>query len=311
MGILKAKVAPAAIENNAPAFEAEDGAAVETVAVVKTVTREQVAPAVVVEVKTETETVVVEAAAQSAASAAESTTALTTEVVEVKQTAIIARAEGGQLKTFLNNGGGIVSPLKDLENAFVKAGIEIDYSTFPRLRVDAGCIASTEGQEAGDFIEIQVISFADSWTITTGTDGEESKKWVRFSDDGKVTNAAGDSDEFAGTPLEEYKAHLVANGFEKAAIKTYTIVYGIAVEAQEVDFAHLNEVVALSLSPSSKKKFDSYIINRTIQAKMNRLKETSGNPVVRFTSERTKGRDNQSYFSLLPSHGKTAPADLS
>jgi hypothetical protein len=309
MGILK-KAAPAAETNNTPAFESEDGqettAVVQEAApVVKTVTRGDVAPAVVEEVKTEAG--VVEAAAQSAATAAESSV----EAAPVKSAVVLARTEGGQLKTFLNNGGGIVSPLKDLENAFAKAGIETDYSTFPRLRVDAGCIASTEGREAGDFIEIQVISFAPSWTITTGTDGEESKKWVRFSDDGKVTNAAGDNDEYAGTPLDEYKAILVSNGFEKASIKVYTIVTGIAVEAEEADFAHLNEVVSLSLAPQSAKKFDSYIINRTIQAKMNRLKETSGNPVVRFTSERTKGKDNQSFFNLIPSHGETAPADLS
>ncbi len=181
----------------------------------------------------------------------------------------------------------------------------------PRLRVDAGCIASPEGKEAGEYIEIQVVSYAPSWTITTGTDGEESKKWVRFSDDGKVTNPAGDNDEFAGMPVDEYKAHLVAQGFEKASIKAYTIIYGIAVEAEEQDFAHLNEMIALSLAPQSAKKFDSYIINRTIQAKMRRIEETSGNPVVRFTSERTKGKDNQSYFNLIPSHGKTAPVDLS
>jgi hypothetical protein len=299
MGIIKkhsaaAEQAPAVAT---PSFEAEEQAAVveTTVQEVKTVTRADVqkeAPAAAPVADKQPETPAAEQAAPEVS----------------KSTAILARAPGGQLKTFLS-GGAMVSPLKDLESAFQKAGIEIDYATFPRLRVDAGCIASPEGKEAGEFIELQIVSYAPSWTITTGTDGEESKKWVRFSDDGQTTNPAGDNDEFAGMSLNEYKAVLIEKGFEKAAIKQHLIVYGIALEAEESDFSHLNEVVALSLSPTSKTKFESYIINRSIQARMGRVQETSGNPVVRFSVERVKGKD-VSYFNLVPSHGKTAPIDL-
>lgn len=298
MGIIKAHKNTETPAAATPAFEAEDGAGQEAAAQpeVKTVTRADVqkeAPKVEPEVAAQPEPAAEAPAAPEAP----------------KSTAVLARAPGGQLKTFLNNGSGMVSPLADLRDAFTKAGIEIDYSTFPRLRVDAGCIATPEGKEAGEFVEIQVVSFSPTWTVTTGVDGEEGKKHVRFSDDGKTTNPAGDSDEFAGMALDEYKAHLISQGFEKSSIKEYLVVYGLALDAEEADFAHMNEMVALSLSPQSKKKFDSYMINRTIQAKMGRVVETSGNPVVRFTSERVKGKD-VSYFNLLPSHGKTAPVDL-
>jgi hypothetical protein len=310
VGILKKNAASAEAANQQPAFEQEDGeqggtAVVQETVAVKTVTREQVAPAVkepevVVEKTAEVvaevvvETVVVEAAAQSAAAST------STEVAVQKP---------GVIKNFLSSGKGMVNPLVDLKDAFKKADIEVDYATFPRLRVDAGCIASTEGKEAGEFIELQVISYSPSWTVTTGTDGKESKEHVRFSDDGKVTNAAGDSDEHAGTPLEEYKQHLISLGFEKAAIKEYTVVFGIALESEEADFPHLNEVVGLSLAPESRKKFDSYKINRALQARMGRVQETSGNPVVRWSVERVSGKE-RSYFNLIPSHGKTAPVDL-
>jgi hypothetical protein len=244
-----------------------------------------------------------EAAASSAKAAAESQQAPLSDSKEV------AVKKPGVIKNFLTAGAGMVNPLVDLKDAFKTAGIEVDYSTFPRLRVDAGCIASTEGKEAGDYIEIQVISYSPSWTVTTGTDGKESKEHVRFSDDGKVTNPAGDSDEWAGTPLEEYKAHLIELGFEKAAIKEYEVIYGIALDCQEADFPHLNEVVALSLAPESRKKFDSYKINRAIQVRMGRLEEKSGNPVVRWTAERVAGKE-RSYFNLLPSHGRTEPVAL-
>lgn len=296
MGILKAKAA--ADKAATPAFEAEEGNVVEAQVEVKAVTRESVAPAA-------------EAAAPEVVEqgAGETAPEVQGEQAAQKSTAVLARAPGGQLKTFLNSGSGAVSPLADLKDAFKRAGIDIDYSTFPRMRVDAGCIASPEGAEAGDFLELQVVSYSPSWTITTGVDGEEGKKHVRFSDDGQTINAAGDADEFAGFSLNDYKAHLVGLGFEKSSIKEYLIVHGLALDAQEADFAHLNEMVSLSLSPQSKKKFDSYVINRSIQARMGRVQETSGNPVVRWTVERVKGKD-VSYFNLVPSHGKTAPVDL-
>jgi len=327
MGILKAKAAAAeanaaeAGAENQPKFEAEDGGADqagEQTAAVKTVTREQVkehAPA-----RGESEAAVQEQLQESAVTAGMQKEAAAVEAAVQEGTAAkqpeaaasttTALAKPGVLKGgFLAAGKGMANPLVDLKDAFKTAGIEVDYATFPRLRVDAGCIASTEGKEAGEFIEIQVISYSPSWTVTTGTDGKESKEHVRFSDDGVVTNPAGDADEFAGTPLEEYKQHLVSLGFEKAAIKEYLVVYGLALEAEEADFAHLNEMVALSLAPESRKKFESYKINRALQARMGRIQETSGNPVVRWTSERVAGKD-RSYFNLLPSHGKTAPVDL-
>lgn len=334
MGILKAaktnenKSHEAEAAKQTPAFESEDGAGQE--ATVKTVTRADVK-------KEEThaqekhgvhggEGATLQTEQAAAAQATESSNmsskeaeqpgqpregaAATEKPVETsKSTAVLARAPGGQLKTFLNNGGGMVSPLADLENAFGKAGIEIDYSTFPRLRVDAGCIATPEGAEAGEWIEIQIVSYSPSWTVTPGVDGKEGKEHVRFSDDGKVTNPAGDADQFAGTALDEYREHLVSLGFEKASIKEYLVVYGLALDCEEADFAHKNEMVALSLAPESRKKFDSYKINRAIQAKMGRVVEKSGNPVVKFTSVRVSGKE-RSYFNLVPSHGVTEPIDL-
>jgi hypothetical protein len=305
MGVLKAKATNTEAVVSQPAFEAEEGAAVETVQPeVKAVTREQVAP----EAKEPAVGAKTQPAADAPKEEAPAADAPKEEAPAVASTAVAVSASG-VVKNFLTAGKGMVNPLVDLKDAFKGAGIEVDYATFPRLRIEAGSIASTEGKEAGDFIEIQVISYSPSWTVTTGTDGKESKEHVRFSDDGKVTNPAGDADEFAGTPLDEYKAHLVAQGFEKAAIKEYLVVYGLALDAQEADFAHLNEMVALSLAPESRKKFDSYKINRALQARMGRVKETSGNPVVRWSVERVTGKE-RAYFNLTPSHGKTAPVDL-
>src|SRR5580700_4617027 len=158
MGILKAK--PAADKAAAPAFEAEEGNVVEAQVEVKAVTREQVAPVVEVVEHGTGETAPEVQGVQEAP----------------RSTEVLARAPGGQLKTLFSGGPAAVSPLKDLENAFQKNEIDVSYDTFPRLRIDAGCIATAEGKEAGDFIELQIISYSPSWTVTTGVDGDESKK---------------------------------------------------------------------------------------------------------------------------------------
>ena len=312
MGILKnAKAA----ENKAhaheaaatPAFEAEDGAQEQAAQPeVKAVTRDQVAPTAekAVEQVTEQADVPAEVSGEASESEAAST------APAAKSTAIIARTEGGALKTLFSGSKNAVNPLADLKEAFRRNGIDVDYNTFPRLRVDSGHIASAEGKDAGEFIEIQVVSYGPTWVIGTGTDDEESKKHVRFSNDGKTIKAAGDDDEHAGKSVEEYKEVLRSLGYEKAALKEYCVIHGIALDAQEPGFEHMNEVVALQLAPLSKGKFDAYVMNRGIAARMGRIVETSGHPVVRFTTERAKNAQNKSFFNLIPSHGKTAPVDF-
>ena len=290
MGILKAK--PAA-QVAAPAFEAEEGATVEVQAEVKAVTREQVAPVVEQPVEEVQDT---PAGAEGSSAPA--------------KTSVLARTEGGALKTMFSSNKGFVNPLADLKDAFAKNGIDVTYNTFPRLRVDSGHIATAEGKDAGEYVELQVISYGPTWTVTPGTDDESSKKLVRFSDDGKTIKAAGDDDEWGGKTTDEYKAHLQSLGHEKASLKEYTVLYGIALDAQEAGFSHMNEMVSLQLAPQSKEKFNSYIMNRGIAARMGRIVETSGHPVVRFTTERAKNASGKSYFNVISSHGKTAPVDL-
>jgi hypothetical protein len=308
MGILKkhnAEAANAAAEANTPAFEGEQdaGQVVEQETTVKTVTREQVAPAETKTAETTAKEPVASEQKVPEAQAGETPAAS-------KSTAVIARTEGGALKTIFSGGKVAHNPLADLKDAFVKNGVEIDYNTFPRLRVDSGHIATAEGKDAGEHIEIQVMSYGPSWVIGSSTDDEESKKHVRFSNDGKTVKGAGDDDVWAGKSIDEYKEHLRELGYEKAALKEYTVVHGIALDAQEVGFAHMNEMVSLQLAPESKRKYDGYIMNRGIAARMGRIVETSGHPVVRFTTERAKNAQGKSYFNVIPSHGKTAPVDF-
>jgi hypothetical protein len=226
------------------------------------------------------------------------------------KTTAVAVPQRKVLSTFLSGSKDIPNPLADLRDAFANSGIPVDYNTFQRMRVDAGIIATKEGKEAGTFIELAIISYGSSWTVSSGDDSDEGNKAVRFSDDGKTIRGAGDDDEHDGKTCEEYRDHLREQGYEKASVKEYLNVFGIAVDAEKSDFAFMNEIVSLSLSPTSKGKFDSYVINRAVKARMGKVVEDSGNPVVRFTTERTKGKNDKSFFNLNPSDGKTAAPQL-
>ena len=301
MGILKsAKAAEnkAHAHEAAPAFESEEGV-VETTAEVKAVTRDQVAPAA-----EQAETQVAEQTAAQVDAQPEA------QAPEAKSTAVIARTEGGVLKTMFSSNKSFVNPLAELRDAFSKNGIQVDYGTFPRLKVDSGHLATAEGKDAGDWVEIQVISYGPTWTVAPGSDDEAAKKLVRFSDDGKTVKPAGDDDEWGGKTVAEYKEHLKALGFESASVKDYLIVHGIALSAHDVTFAHLNEVVSVQLAPLSKGKFEAYVMNRGIAARMGRVTETSGHPVVKFSTERAKNAQGKAFFNVVPSHGTTAPVDL-
>lgn len=226
-----------------------------------------------------------------------------------KSTAVLKRDEAGKLPTLFSSKKNTPSPLAELKGIFEANGVHVEYGMFPQLRVDAGLIATKEGEEAGNWLELQVLSYGPTWTVATGTDDEESKKWVRFSSDGKTINPIGDGDDFGGWTCEDYVKHLRDQGFEKASKKEYCIVYGMAVDAEQKDFKFMSEVVSLQLAPQSKGKFDSYVLSRTLRARMGKIVENNAHPVVRFTTERVKGKE-RSYFNILASDGKTAPADL-
>jgi hypothetical protein len=316
MGILKKK--DDAVAAQAPAFEAQD----DTVVLEREDTVAQEAgntPAATPAAKPRVQRPV-EAAAEPQAEVVKEDAAKPEAVKPAPQEAqpaasasrsvsLIKRDENGQPITLLSGKGESTNLLANLKGAFAIAGHSVSYSTFPRLKLDTGKIATKEGDEAGDWIELQVISYDPSWTVGTGDDSEASKVHVRFSDDGLAVQGAGDDDEFAGMTLTEYRDVLREKGFEKAAVKEYTLVTGIAVMQQNDDFVHANEIVVLSLSPTSKGKFDSYVISRGLQARMGKVKEESANPIVRFTSNRVKGKD-RSYFTLVPSHGSAKPVEL-
>ena len=198
--------------------------------------------------------------------------------------------------------GSNVSPLRDLKGALEAQGIDIVYNTFPRYRDDKGVIGDVDGNEAGGWVELMVISWSDSWTITPGDDSDKAKEALRYSKDGRTINS---EDEWNGRECEEYVNYLRDSmGYEKAAVKKYTNIFGMMVAAEQDDCPGLQQVVQLALAPTSGAGWEAYLVNRAMRARMGMVKETTGNPVVRFTTNRVKNAKN-TFYKLVPSEGVT------
>lgn len=201
--------------------------------------------------------------------------------------------------------GGNVSPLRDLKGAFEAQGIDVSYSTFPRYRDDKGVIGDTDGNEAGGWVEVMVVSWSDSWIVTPGDDSDKAKDYVRYSRDGHTINS---EDEWNGKTCEEYVEYLRDQvGYEKAASKKYTNVYGMLVAAENDDCPGLQQVIHLAMPPTSGSAWEAYLVNRALRSRMGMVKETTGNPVVRFTTHRVKNAKN-TFYKLVPTEGVTEVA---
>ena len=202
----------------------------------------------------------------------------------------------------LLSAGSNISPLRDLKGALEAQGVELVYNTFPRYRDDKGVIGDVDGNEAGGWVEVMVISWSDSWTCTPGDDSDKAKECLRYSKDGHTIHS---DDDWNGKTCEEYVEYMRDQlGYEKASVKKYTNVYGMLVAADQADCAGLQQIIQLSLAPTSGAAWEAYMVNRAMRARMGMVQETTGNPVVRFTSHRVKNAKN-TFYKLNPTEGTT------
>lgn len=254
-----------------------------------------------------TEGVAKDTAAEVKETAAEvKTESTSTAVAEQPAASAPAVAQPGKPLTHVLQKGNNVSPLMDLKDAFQGVGIDVEYNTFPRYRDDKGVIGDPDGNEAGSYLEVQVLSWNHQWVVTPADDSDKAKEHLRYSKDGKTLDS---DDEWGGKPCDEYRDHLVELGYEKAGIKKYTYVFGMMVDAEQPDCPGMQQIIQLSLAPTSGALWDAYMLTRTVRARMGKVQETSGNPVIRFTSKRAKSGNNV-FFKLEPSDGLTPPAEM-
>jgi hypothetical protein len=147
----------------------------------------------------------------------------------------------------------------------------------PRLKSGSGCIKDGDGTNYGSFVEMELLSYHDSWTISPGSDDDEAKELVRYSLDGTTIDGSGESVDAYIQRLRD------VDGYEKASKKKYLILAGIINDCEKSK-DKVGSIIQMSLSPQSAKTFNNYHMQRSVLVSRGTL-EAEGSQVVKVSAE--------------------------
>jgi hypothetical protein len=201
--------------------------------------------------------------AAETAAPVDSTAAATTAVATASASSALAVSGQGSAST--------LAALKDV--------VHVEWDTLTRIVAD-GSNLTVNDEVLGSWVEMQITSWQDSFSVETGEQSEEAKKFLKFSDDGVTLRDNGQ-------PVAEYVKYLKeVEGYANTSVKHRVILVGF-VEKAEKDSELVGQLAQISLSPQSKKSFDRYQMNATMMAKMGRLKVGDDPSRTRLTAVRT------------------------
>ena len=174
---------------------------------------------------------------------------------QVTATTTVAKANASASLPTL---GKMQPVLAELQNALPS----IDWGVLPRLVATQGQLRDGDKNRYGEFATFSLLSYRDYWVVSPGDDGQEAKEYVRYSDDGlTLTEDGRDVNDY----LNELRE---VHGYTKAAKKQYTSLIGILEDAdapKEKASDNIGQMVEVSLSPQSRKSFQAYLLQRTVQ----------------------------------------------
>lgn len=132
-----------------------------------------------------------------------------------------------------------------------KDKLPVSWNTLDRIQAINGMFVDKGRNNApmGTVIQLQMLSWQDSYQISPGSDDEEAKELVRYSDDG-ITTTKGEN-------IAEYISKLQGIGYSKAACDHRVLICGQLVGAEK-DTPLEGELVQIDLSKTSKEEFDKY-----------------------------------------------------
>lgn len=183
-------------------------------------------------------------------------------------------------------------PFTALLNNFAKQGIEVEFGTFPRFKVDAGAI--TDGEtNLGKYVDIEVQNFGYEWVISPSKQvSDSSKKLVKYSLDGITTKD--------GHNIQAYLEELRADGYSEADVSKRGVMHGLLLGAEEGVPESLDcALIELSLANTAVKAFDAFRLQQRALARKGRaaaVKE-DGTVALRATAVRKKFGTN-AFFTL-------------
>lgn len=230
-------------------------------------------------------TVVADIPVQAAAEAAPATPAAeaaapeapAAEAEAAKTTAVVVQnAKAGAVAVTKK----LTGALSEYENQFDSASI--GFGTFPRVTVGLDGFSKDATTDLGKEIKIEVMSYNNRWVASPGTDDEEAKKHVRYSNDGKTIASTGDDN---GMDIMEYIQEMkTVHGLSDAGLKEYLAIYGFLTFANgaEIDEAD-REIIELQVPPQSKARFQRHQITEGVKIARN---VSSATPFVTCTQEK-------------------------
>lgn len=183
-----------------------------------------------------------------------------------------------------------INPFAEMKNAYT-----VDYNTLAQLMATNGnFMAKEDGAMLGDKIVLQLMSFQDNWVVSPGSDTDEAKKLVRYSNDGINTKD--------GEDIAQYIADLKAAGYNKAYLSKRVIIVGALVDAGKLP-AMVDTLVQIDVAPNSKALFDRYTIQSAFDVGRGKVtKEQAGK--IQLTAKVTKNGAGQIYtqvtFAIAP-----------
>lgn len=150
----------------------------------------------------------------------------------------------------------MINPLAVLKDAF-----RVEWDTLRGLKISNGNVVDNQtGKPLGDTVGLEILSYQDQWVISPGTEGDEGKEEVRYSDDGQTTTK--------GEDCNEYLAKLKVI-FPKAAMTKRMVVAGSIFDIGDKGRKTLPELqdslVQISLAPTSKAAFDRYTLDQAFK----------------------------------------------
>jgi hypothetical protein len=140
--------------------------------------------------------------------------------------------------------------IKQYENQY-----RVDWNTVDRIQANNGQFLDKgdNNKPMGAEIQLRLMSWQASWQVSPGRDDEESKQFVRYSDDGLVTTKGEDINEY----LHNLRTKL---GLTNAKLDHRVRILGELVGAEK-DSRLEGKLVQIDLSKTSKDEFDKYMLN--------------------------------------------------
>lgn len=174
---------------------------------------------------------------------------------------------------------------------------DIEFGTVARLVGATGIVqAKLNGKklDLGESIEIEMVSFNDTYQVSPGDDTPKGKAAVKYSKDGKMI------DGLPGVTVDAYLAKLInSDGFPKAALKKYVSLVGILnkVTDEKKDQSLVGSMVEVSLSPTAGKAFNGQRLQASIKVSRGLMKEEQIR-TLKVTADKRSNAQGQDYTAL-------------